>query len=59
MKNCTKYQSAIKIRDVAGTPSWLPFLFWKVQLIFHRSASFFQLKSPLGDIVFLTVAIEE
>ena len=21
MKNCTKYQSAIKIRDVAGTPS--------------------------------------
>ena len=21
MKNCTKYQSAIKIRDVAGTPN--------------------------------------
>ena len=36
MKNCTKYQSAIKIRDVAGTPTlqhnpkdkkpiWLPY----------------------------------
>ena len=27
MKNCTKYQSAIKIRDVAGTPTGPPSFF--------------------------------
>ena len=35
MKTCTKYVSAIKIRDVAGTPS-------STYRVFHRKMKFFK-----------------